>query len=176
VSRPARRLLSRIALALALAGLVALGAPTAAVAGDEVPRPVAPTAGAVLTSTSVVLEWTDVAADGYQVSWASTPGGDVTGLATATVTTMTVAVDAGSYEWRVRALPDGEWSAPATFLVDLDLPTLGLPEDGSATPVVAARGSDDVPGGVWIAGAVGFAVLFLGVVVVQARRQREREA
>jgi hypothetical protein len=130
----------------------------------------------VLESTSVALEWTDVASDGYEVSWAATSGGDVAGLATATATTMTISVDAGSYEWRVRALPDGEWSAPITFRVDLDLPTLGLPEGGSAQPVVARRGSDDIPSGVWIAGAVGFAVLFLGVVVVQARRQRERDA
>jgi hypothetical protein len=151
-----------MSFALALGGLVALGASTAAVAGDEVPRPVAPTAGAVLDSTSVVLEWTDVAADGYQIAWASTSGGDATGLATATVTTMTVAVDAGSYEWRVRALPDGEWSPPATFEVDLDLPTLPLPGHGFAPP------------GVWIAGAAGFAVIFLGVVAVQAYRQRAR--
>jgi hypothetical protein len=165
------------ALALTLGCLAALAVPAGALAGDAVPTPTVPEEGAVLTVTSVVLEWTDVGTpEGYQVAWASTERPDETGVATATVPTMTIAVDGGTYEWRVRALPEGEWSAPATFDVDLDLPTLVLPENGSATPAVAARARDDIPGTVWIVGALGFSAVFLGVVVVQARRQRERRA
>lgn len=177
MSRPARRLLTGTVLALVIAGLAALGVPTGAAAGGTVPTPTVPDEGAFLADTSIVLEWTAVAApEGYQVSWTSTDTADESGLATATIPTMTVAVAGGSYEWRVRTLPDGEWSAPATFHVDLELPTLGLPENGSAAPVVAGRRGDDIPGAVWIAGALGFSVIFLGTVVIQSRRQREREA
>jgi hypothetical protein len=177
MSRPARRLFAATALAAVLGALAALGWPAAAFAGSADPAPTLPEDGAFVDGASVVLEWTDVAApEGYQVSWTATDVADEAGVATATLPTMTIAVAGGSYEWRVRVLPDGEWSAPATFHVDLELPTLGLPEDGSAAPLAGGRGADRIPGGLWVGGAVGFAAVFLVIVVVQSRRHREQDA
>lgn len=171
------RLFAATTLALMLGGLAALAMPTGAAAGIADPTPIAPEGGAVLASGTVVLEWTDVAApEGYQVAWSSADQPGEAELATTTASTLTVELSGGSYEWAVRALPDGDWSGPANFHVDLELPTLGLPADGSAAPVVDGRGRGDIPGGVWIAGALGFSAVLLGAVVIQSRRNREQQA
>ena len=178
--RPVRRLLSAITLAVILGASGALTLPAAALATTaasvEVPIAIAPAEGTFLEPGTVVLEWTAVgAADGYEVTWA-TDAGDDAGTATTSGTSLGVEVDSGSFVWQVRALPDGTWSVPATFHADPELPTLALPEEPAAAPVVARPGLDAVPGGVWIGGALGFSAVFLLAVVLQSRVRREQDA
>lgn len=174
--RPVRRLLSAIALAVMLGVAGGLALPGAALAASpDAPVAVAPAEGSFVEPGAVVLEWTAVdAPQGYEVSWAA-EGGENAGTAATAQTTVTIDVESGSFSWRVRALPDGEWSAPASFHADLDLPTLPLP-DQPAAPAAAPQGLEAIPGGVWIVGALAFSVVFLAVVVVQSRIGRERDA
>lgn len=178
--RPARRLVVALALATAVTvpGILVLpaaasAAPVAAVDGPEV---VAPEEGAFVDPAAVVLEWTAVPAPGgYEVAWSSETGEG--GVVTSDSTSTTIQVDGGTFTWQVRALPDGEWSAPATFHADLELPTLPLPEQPAvAAPATPRPGLDGIPGSVWIIGALGFSAVFLAAVVIQSRVQRERDA
>ncbi|WP_395640405.1 hypothetical protein [Pseudolysinimonas sp.] len=177
--RLARRLFSAIVLAVVVGvcgASIALALPaTAHAAEPDAPAAVAPEEGAFLEPGTVVLEWTPVdAPNGYEVTWSVDGGDPATMIATSTATA--IEVESGSFSWQVRALPDGAWSAPATFHVDLELPTLPLPEHPAATPTVARPGGDAVPGGVWVIGALGFSVVFLAAVVIQTRIRREQDA
>ena len=173
--RPVRRLLAAIALAVTLGAGGALAVPGVALAvASEAPVAVAPEEGTFLEPGTIVLEWTGVEApQGYEVAWTADAG---TGSASTTGTSAAVTVDSGSFSWQVRALPDGDWSAPATFHVDLELPTLAVPEEPVAAPVVARQGFETIPGSVWIGGALGFSAVFLVVVVLQSRVRREQDA
>lgn len=181
---PARRLFAAIALALTLGAAAGIGLPGAAaavsaaqLAGSDAPAAVAPEEGALVESGEVVLEWTPAEAPaGYGVIWRL--AGDVldAGSSTAFTTAATIHVDAGSYVWQVRVLPDGDWSPPATFRADLELPTLVLPEQadaGDAAPTATRHGIAAVPDSVWIVGALGFSAVFLAAVAVQSRVRRE---
>lgn len=172
--RPIRRLFSALVLAVALG---VLGAPAAALAASpEAPVAVAPVEGSFVEPGPVVLEWTAVdAPEGYEVAWA-TGAGENAGTAATVETSATIQVESGSFTWQVRALPDGAWSAPATFHADLELPTLVLPEQPAAAPVTTRQGLDAIPGSVWIGGALGFSAVFLVVVVLQSRVHREQDA
>jgi hypothetical protein len=177
VPRPARRLLAAIALAVALGAAGGLALPGAALAaGPDAPVAIGPEEGAFVDTGSVVLEWTAVEApEGYEVAW--TADGGAAGSATATATSIGIEVDGGSFTWQVRALPGGAWSTPATFHVDVELPTLPMPEEPVvAAPATPRPGLEAVPGGVWIGGALGFSVVFLVVVVIQSRLRREQDA
>jgi hypothetical protein len=169
---------SALAVLLGVGGGMAL--PMTAEAAGSDPTPVAPAEGAFVEDSTVVLEWTTSDAPlGYEVSWSSTDVADESGLVSTSEPTTTIEVDGGSYTWQVRALPEGAWSAPATFHVDVELPTLALPEDAGAVPAEAAArpsGIEQVPGSVWILGALAFAAVFLAVVVVQSRLHREQDA
>lgn len=148
---------------------------TAHAAGPDAPVAVAPEEGAFVEPGSIVLEWTPVdAPQGYEVTWSADGADAATVLSTSTTTA--IEVESGSFSWQVRALPDGVWSAPATFHVDLELPTLPLPEQPAATPTVTRPGIESVPGGVWVIGALGFSVVFLAAVVLQSRVRREQDA
>jgi hypothetical protein len=171
----ARRLFTAIALAVTLGAAGGLAFPGGAIATTrDAPVAVAPEEGAFVEPGTVVLAWSPVdALAGYEVTWA-TDGGAEAGAITTTQTSIAIEVGAGSYSWQVRALPDGDWSAPATFFADVELPTLPLPEQPAVAP--ARPGLDAVPGSVWIGGALGFSVVFLVIVVVQSRIHRERDA
>lgn len=171
--RPARRVIAATALAV----VAVLGFATPALAeSPDVPVAVAPEEGAFLEPGTVVLEWTGVeATQGYEVSWETDTGANAGTASTAEPSTA-VEVATGSFVWRVRALPDGEWSVPATFHVDPQLPTLALPEEPAAVPATPAQGFESVPGGVWIAGALAFSAVFLVIVVIQSRLRREQDA
>jgi hypothetical protein len=180
VPRPARRLLAVIALAITLgaAGSLAVSgsAPASASESPDAPVAVAPEEGAFLDPGSIVLEWTAVDAPaGYEVSWANDEGGDA-GTASVTGTSVPIEVEGGSYAWRVRVLPDGAWSMPRTFHADVQLETLPLPAEPAPAAAAARPDPASVPGGVWIGGALGFAVVFLVVVVIQSRLRREQDA
>src|SRR5690606_6551854 len=110
----------------------------------------------------------DPASDGGRV-FPGSPSHQLTGLTAAT------------YHWQVRAMPDGEWSAIATFHLDIQLDTLG-PGSGAApeapeAPVVEQSADRPAPragagvdvgaaltGFAWVAGASSFAGLLLAVV------------
>jgi hypothetical protein len=180
VPRPLRRLFAATALAVALGAAGTLAVPLAALAASaEAPVAVAPEDGGFVEPGTVVLEWTAVDAPaGYEVSW-SADGGQNAGTGATTQTSLAIQIEDGAFSWQVRALPDGEWSPAATFYVDLDLPTLALPEQAApaAAPAAAGRGGiEAVPGVVWIGGALGFSAVFLAVVVVQARLRRAQDA
>lgn len=167
---------------MTLGAAASLGSPSpvqaAAADTPDVPVAVAPEEGAFVETDPVVLAWTAVdAPGGYEVAWATDTGEDA-GTATTTAATTTVALAGGSYTWRVRVLPDGDWSLPATFHLDLELTTLPLPAEPqpAAAPATPRPGLEGVPGGVWIIGALGFSVVFLVVVVVQSRVRREQDA
>lgn len=168
------------ALAVLLGALGGVTLPITALAASTDPTPVAPAEGAFLEASTVVLEWTAAEAPlGYEVSWRSTDDADETDVVEAVEPTTTIEVAGGSYSWQVRALPDGAWSAPSTFHVDLELPTLALPEEAApapAQPTALPSALDRVPGGVWVLGALGFSAVFLAAVVVQSRRHREQDA
>ena len=178
--RPARRLLAAIALAVALGAAGGLALPGAALAAEpDAPVAIGPEGGAFVETGSLVLEWTAVEApEGYEVTWAV--DGGAAGTAATTATSIGIEVEGGSFTWQVRALPDGTWSSPATFHVDVELPTLPMPEEPvaatSATPAASRPGFEAVPGGVWIGGALGFSVVFLVVVVIQSRLRRGQDA
>lgn len=171
------------ALTVLLGAVGGLTLPITALAATPDPTPVAPAEGAFLEASTVELEWTDAGSPlGYEVSWRSTDDtgdADESGVVEAAGPTTTIEVAGGSYSWQVRALPDGAWSAPSTFHVDLELPTLALPEEAGpvpAQPAALPSAIDRVPGGVWVVGALGFSAAFLAVVVVQSRRHREQDA
>lgn len=177
--RPARRLLVALALAtvVAVPGILALPAPVLAapLTVVDAPEVLAPEEGAFVDPAEVVLQWTAVPAPGgYEVTWSSESG---EGIVTSDSTSTTIQVDGGTFTWQVRALPDGEWSAPATFHADVELPTLPLPEQPAvAVPATPQQGFGAIPGSVWIIGALGFSAVFLAAVVIQSRVQRERDA
>ena len=175
--RPARRLLAAIALAVALGAAGGLALPGAALAAaPDAPVAIGPEDGAFVDTGSVVLEWTAVEAPaGYEVTWAA--DGRAAGTAATTATSIGIEVEGGSFTWQVRALPDGTWSSPATFHLDVELPTLPMPEEPvPAAPATPRPGFEAVPGGVWIGGALGFSAVFLVVVVIQSRLRREQDA
>ena len=182
--RSVRRLVAATVLALALSAGAAGVAPGAArAASTETPAPVvvAPVEGSHLEPGAVELAWAPVdGAAGYEVRWTADLGGDpVEGLEPVPGgTSLSLAAEEGaSYTWQVRALPDGAWSSPGTFYVDLQLPTLGLPEQPAATGGTTGRGGPDgVPGEVWIAIALGFSAVLLVAVFVQSRTRREQDA
>ncbi len=176
--RSARRLLPVIALAIALGAAGGIAVPNAASASgpSDVPVAVAPEEATVLGPGPVVLEWTAVdAPQGYEVSWA-TDAGDDAGTATVSGTSVPIEVASGSYVWQVRVLPDGAWSLPATFFADLQLQTLPLPDEPVVAAASARSGSEALPGGVWIGGALGFSIVFLAAVAIQSRLRREQDA
>lgn len=184
MTRPVRRLFAAIALAVVFGAAGGLAAPSIAeAAASDAPVAIAPDEGTSLAPGTIVLEWTAVAAsDGYEVTWSTGADGGIGSLSTAEATAA-IEVESGSVSWQVRALPDGEWSAPATFHVDPELPTLAVPEQPAeqpaavpAVPDIVPPGVGAIPGGVWILGALGFSVVFLAVVVIQSRVRRERDA
>ncbi|MGV3712714.1 hypothetical protein, partial [Pseudolysinimonas sp.] len=97
---------------------------------------------------------------------------------------------APTYYWQVRALPDGAWTPPAVFQVDIQLDTLAPSVDAPGAPgalptaPIADTAAEAAPstlgtavsGFVWIAAASSFAGLILAVVGREWLRLRRRES
>jgi hypothetical protein len=68
------------------------------------------------------------------------------------------------------------WSAPRSFTIDPDGAGLQLQTypltDPTAAPVEAAGPVTGIGGGVWVSGALAFAVLFLAIVLLRVRQVR----
>lgn len=186
-----------IALVAALAGaLVAVPA----VAGAATPAPivtVSPTEGE-LVDADPVLRWTSSGTSGYEVRWNATGELDDTGALdvasdgdrafTGDESHQLAGLTATTYHWQVRALPEGAWSAIATFYVDIQLDTLG-PGAAPEAPPVDASGEAQAPeagagvdlrpafhGFVWVATGSSFAGLLLAVFGRDRLRLRRPES
>ncbi len=175
--------------ALVFAGFATVSLPaSAAVPESEVVT--GPADGAVIGGTAVAFS--APSADdgaGYELRWSldatvDAQSGrlvDIVGGGDAIVTTTEYALvdlDAQTYFWQVRSLDAGAgmWSAPRSFTIDpdgvgLQLETYPFTEPTTVQPAESA-GTPRISGGVWIASATAFAVLFLVVVLLGARRVR----
>lgn len=189
-----------IALIAAVVGAL-VAVPALALVAPAPVTPVSPTEGE-LVDADPVLRWTESDGAGYEVRWNADGGLDGSGV-------LDPAVDGGraypgdnshqlsgltsaTYYWQARVLPDGDWSAVATFHVDIQLDTLapgsasdqpatGVPGvDPAAKPEVAAGGGFDlstaVHGFVWIAASSSFAGLLLAIVGREWLRLRRQES
>lgn len=172
----AQRILASFGVIASLvAGSLLLPADVAhADAGSEVVL-VAPEDGAVVAGPDALLEWTTPgAARRFEVRWTA-PSGKVE---TATTSGTSLALDElapASYRWQVRSLPEGAWSAPSTFTVDIQLETLpgGTEPEPAPDPVPEATSPlDRVNGVVWVVSASAFALLLLAVVFRAWHRAR----
>jgi hypothetical protein len=178
--------------ALVLAGFATFSLPASAAGFEATPDAVTgPADGEVVGGTAVVFS--SPSADdgaGYQLRWSTEAAVeaqsgrliDITGGGDTIVTTTEYAlVDLvrQTYFWQVRSLDDGGgmWSTPRSFTIDpdgvgLQLETYPFTEPSTVEPAESAGPLTGISGGVWIASASAFAVLFLAVVLLSARRLR----
>jgi hypothetical protein len=179
--------------ALVLAGFATTSLPASAAvaqAGAATETVTGPADGAVIGGTAVVFS-AAMADDGagYELRWSSDAAvdaqtgrlvGTVGGGDTIVTTPEYALVDLvqQTYYWQVRSLDDGVgmWSVPRSFTIDPDGVGMQLETypftDPTASPAEAAGPASGVGGGVWIASAAAFAVLFLAVVLLGARQVR----
>lgn len=197
--------ITRIPLALLFATGIALVVAPGAQAATTAPAPVeivAPSEGETVVGDPV-LRWTESDGAGYEVRW-NTDGalgddgaldaGETGGRAfPGSNSHPLTGLVAPTYYWQVRALPDGAWTPPAVFQVDIQLDTLAPPvgdpdapgapgapptapnADTAAEAAPSTLGTA-VSGFVWIAAASSFAGLILAVVGREWLRLRRRES
>ena len=176
--------------ALVLAGFATVSLPASA-AVPETETVTGPADGATVGGTAVVFS--APSADdgaGYELRWSLDAAvdaqsgrlvGTVGGGATIVTTTEYALVDLEqhTYFWQVRPLDDGvgAWSVPRSFTIDpdgvgLQLETYPFTDPTTPEPAESAAPPTGVSGGVWVAAASAFAVLFLVVVLLGARQVR----
>jgi hypothetical protein len=185
----------RIRVVLAVFALVLVGFATvslpASAAVPEAESVTGPADGAVIGGSAVTFS--APSADdgaGYELRWGLDAAVDAQtgrlvdiGGGGDTIVTTTehalVDLDAQTYYWQVRSLDGGGgmWSAPRSFTIDPDgvgiqLETYPFTEPTPTPSAEAAAPVTGVGGGVWVAAAVSFAVLFLAVVLLGARQVR----
>lgn len=190
-----RRIRTLLAVfALVFAGFATFGLPASAAVLESSPSSDAvtgPADGEVVGGTAVVfsapsagdgvgyeLRWgTDAAVDAESGRLVDIPGGG-DAIVTATEYAL-VDLEPETYFWQVRSLDDGAgmWSAPRSFTIDpdgvgLQLETYPFTDPSTVAPAESAGPLTGISGGVWVAAASAFAVLFLVVVLLSARRLR----
>lgn len=194
-----------VAVVGALVALPAAALPAAALAAE--PASTAPVAtvspaDGELVGTDPLLRWTASGDSGYELRWNADGALDASGALDPSVgggrvfpggpSHQLTGLTAVTYHWQVRAMPEGEWSAIATFHLDIQLDTLG-PGSGSGpdaadAPLVEQPAEEQPPragagvdlgatltGFAWIAGASSFAGLLLAVVGREWLRLRRQE-
>lgn len=190
VARRAAATLAAVLAAIALA--LALATPATAAPLEAGPvEPVTPVEGATVAGDPV-LAWTAAGTAGYELRWnadgalapdgALDPDADGGRAFPGQASHRLSGLGATTYHWQVRALPDGPWSAVATFHLDVQLDTLPLESAAAPTredaPAVAGRGGPGgiVPALVWVGAASSIAGLILAVVGREWLRLRRQES
>lgn len=182
----------RIRAVLAVLALVLIGFASTSLAANAAARETGPDAvtgpadGSVVVGTVVVFSAPSaVFGAGYELRWGTdetvdAETGQLVNVAgaelVATPEYAIVELAETTYYWQVRWVDGGEWTTPQSFTIDAEgtgvqLETFPVePTTSEATPSASPR--TGISGGVWVATASAFAVLFLVIVGLSARQVR----